>query len=192
MPNDKAKPVNAFFLKLEPHIELPIRAGVSLLPSLSSGIRISSRLDALKQSEAVALFAPFDTAVTENGLNWDGDHLYHRLGGPDSEFGVHATSDLLLISSPRAKARIDYTLLCGFFARREVSVSAGDVRSLVRAACRLWRRPVFVYVGVNAALPSLPGAELPQRLRPSPMLLQLRDFAAGQPVKLDRFQFDRF
>jgi hypothetical protein len=192
MPNDKARPVNAFFLKLEPCLTLPIRAGLSLLPPLTSRIKISGRLDALPPSEAVALFSVFDTAASENGLSWDGDHLYHRLGGPGSDFGIHATKDLLLISSPRTRRGIDYTLLCGFFARSRASVPSGDVRSLVRAACRLWRRPVFVYVGVNHAIPSMPGLELPQRLRPSQMHLQLRDFQAGPAIKLDRFQLIDF
>jgi hypothetical protein len=35
----------------------------------------------------------------------------------------------------------------------------------------------------------LPGLRLPDRIRPSPMLLQLRDFKPGaKPVELDRFQ----
>lgn len=193
MPNDKARPVNAFFLKLEPYLTLPIRSGISLSPLRSSRIKFSGRLDALTPSEAIALFSAFDTSVTENGLNWDGDHLYHRLGGPGSEFGIHATDDLLLISSPRTKKGINYTLLCGFFARPAgKKISNADVRGLVRAACRLWRRPVFVYVGVNEAIPSMPGAELPQRLRPSLMHLQLRDFGEGEPIKLDRFQLIDF
>lgn len=192
MPNDKARPVNNFFLKLEPYLTLPIRAGLSLLPPTSSRIKFSGRLDALPQAEAIALFSVFDTRASENGLTWDGDHLYHRLGGPGSDFGIHATNDLLLISSPRIRKRVNYTLLCGFFARPQGAVPAGDVRSLVRAACRLWRRPMFVYVGVNDAIRSMPGVELPQRLRPSPMLLQLRDFQVGPSIKLDRFQLIDF
>ena len=192
MPNDKARPVNIFFLKLEPCLTLPIRVGLSLLPPPSSRIKFSGRLNGLPPSEAIALISAFDTPGSENGLNWDGDHLYHRLGGPGSEFGIHATNDLLLISSPRTRKGINYTLLCGFFARPHGAVSASDVRSLVRAACRLWRRQLFVYAGVNQAIPAMPGIELPQRLRPSPMHLQLRDFQAGPPIKIDRFQLIDF
>ena len=191
MPNDKARPVNRFFLKLEPYLTLPIRSGMSLLPVLSSSIRFSGRLDAMEKAEAVELFSTFGTLASENGLNWDGNHLYRRLGGPSADFGIHATSDLLLISSPRTRKGIKYTLFCGFFARPHAVVSPADVRSLVRAACRLWRRPVFVYVGVNKSIP-MPGAVLPQRLRPSPMHLQLRDFGAGGPIELDRFQLIDF
>jgi hypothetical protein len=192
MPNDKAQPVNAFFLKLEPFLTLPIRAGLSLLGPSSAKIRFSGRLDALTQPEAIELFSGFDTLSSENGLQWDSDHLYHRLTGPGCEFGIHTTDNLLLISSPRVSRGVKYTLLCGFFARPQTEASAAAVRELVRAACRLWRRPVFVYVGVNAAVPSMPGAALPQRLRPSRMHLQLRDFGAGSSVRLDRFQLIDF
>jgi hypothetical protein len=140
----------------------------------------------------LSYFRLFDTPASENGLKWDGDHLYHRLTGPDSDFGIHATDDILLISSSRAKRGINYTLLCAFFARPHVRISEGDVRNLVRAACRLWRQPLFVYVGINDSIPSMPGTELPQRLRPSPMLLQLRDFQAGEAFELNRFQLIDF
>ena len=55
-----------------------------------------------------------------------------------------------------------------------------DVGAVVSAACRLHRRPLFVYAGINGGVP-LPGMLLPGRLRPSPMILQLRDFAEGAP-----------
>jgi GNAT superfamily N-acetyltransferase len=192
MPNAKAGPVNRFFLKLEPVLTLPIRAGISLLPPLSKKLRFSGYLKELQKSAAVELFAAFDTAASENGLKWDGEHLYRRLDGPDSSFGIHATDDLLLISSPRTKKGIGYTLLCALFARPQTRISRGDVRNLVRAACRLWGQPVFIYAGINTAVSSMPGAELPARLRPSPMQLQLRDFEAGPPFKLDRFQLIDF
>ncbi len=192
MPNDKARPVNAFFLKLDPFLTLPICAGLSVLPPRSSRLRFSGRLDALQHDEAIDLLSAFDTVTSENGLKWDAEHLYRRLIGPGCDFGVHATNDLLLISAPRTRRSVKYTVLCGFFARPQATVSKSDVRDLVRSACRLWQRVVFVYVGINDAVPAMPGASLPERLRPSPMHLQLRDFAAGEPAKLDRFQLIDF
>jgi hypothetical protein len=38
----------------------------------------------------------------------------------------------------------------------------------------------------------MPGRGLPQRLQPSPMHLQWRDFGAGGCVRLDRFQLIDF
>jgi hypothetical protein len=192
MPNDKAAPVNIFFLKLDPFLMLPIRCGISLLPAGSAPLEFSGPLETLEKSEAVALFSRFDTSAFENGLKWNAEHLYRRLTGPGSSFGVHATRDLLLISSQRSRKGINYTLLCGFFARPEARVSTSDLRNLVRAACRLWRRAIFVYVGINDSLPDMPGTALPDRLRPSPMHLQLRDFQPGEPFELNRFQLIDF
>jgi hypothetical protein len=192
MPNDKAGPVNIFFLKLEPFLTLPIRCGISLLPALSRRIRFSGHLEATERSEAVALFSKFDTLRSENGLKWNAEHLHRRLTGPGASFGVHATDDLLLISSKRSKKGLDYTLLCGFFARPHARASTGDMRNLVRAACRLWRQPIFVYVGINDGMPEMPGRALPDRLRPSPMHLQLRDFQPDDPIKIHRFQLIDF
>jgi hypothetical protein len=83
---------------------------------------------------------------------------------------------------------VNYALLCGFFARPTATISSGAVRELVRAACRFWKRPLFVYAGVNDRLPTLPGIPLPAGLRP-PMLVQLRDLGPERPgVRWSRFQ----
>jgi hypothetical protein len=192
MPNAKARPVNQFFAKLEPFATLPIRAGLSLLPPASSRLKFSGPLEALERSAALNLFAGFATPASENGLKWDAEHLHGRLAGPGAGFGIHATDELLLISSPQTRRGVSYTLLCAFFARPATALSRGDARNLVRAACRLWRRPVFIYAGINKAVPAMPGVALPDRLRPSPMLLQLRDFEAAAPFALDRFQLIDF
>ena len=84
--------------------------------------------------------------------------------------------------------RVPYVLLCAFLARPGARIASRDVRALTGAACTLHRRPVFVYAGINAAVP-LPGRTLPDRLRPSPMEVQIRDFAApAVPVAFDRFE----
>ena len=48
---------------------------------------------------------------------------------------------------------------------------------------------LYIYIGINAKLPGLPGVVLPERMRPSPMLVQLRDF---QPGQLPGFSLDRY
>jgi hypothetical protein len=62
------------------------------------------------------------------------------------------------------------------------------VRALIRAACYFWKRPLFVYAGVNDSLPALLGFPLPARLRP-PMPVQLRDLGPEKPdPRFSRFQ----
>jgi hypothetical protein len=101
---------------------------------------------------------------------------------------VHATENLLLISTTRKTAGLTYTALCAFFARPNATVTADDVSQLVRAACRFWKKPVFVYAGNNDRLPKLPGIAVPARLR-RPILVQLRDISSDTAsVRFDRFQ----
>ena len=114
--------------------------------------------------------------------------MFDRLSDPTCDYAVHATDDLLLISSSRKTKGVRYALLCGFFVRPQAKVTPSDIRVLTGAACRFWKHAFFVYVGVNNGLPVLPGFILPTRLRP-PMLVQLRDFNADEPdVRFDRFQ----
>ena len=107
---------------------------------------------------------------------------------PTCDYAVHATADLLLISSSRKTRGVRYALLCGFFARPQAKITSSTVRALISDACRLWKHSFFVYAGINNSLPTLPGIVLPTRLRP-PMLVQLRDFNTDElDVRFDRFQ----
>jgi hypothetical protein len=57
----------------------------------------------------------------------------------------------------------------------------------------MWRRPLFVCAGLNNALAAMPGLPIPQRLRPSLMLMQLRDFAPEESkVAFDRYELIDF
>jgi Acetyltransferase (GNAT) domain len=186
-PNENAKLLNARFLKLKPLLWLQIRAGAGIWPPRRSQLKYSGYLKSLAPKQTVDLLSGFNTPLEENGLRWDGEVLFNRLNDPTCDYAVHAAADLVLISSSRKTRGIGYTLLCGFFARPLAAVTSGSVRELVRAACHFWKRPLFVYVGVNSRLPTLPGFPLSARLRP-PMLVQIRDF---DPEQHDR-RFDRF
>jgi len=188
MPNATALSVNAHFFKMEPFLWLPIRMGLAV-PSRPSTLVHSGPFQLMTKEEAIGLFAGYRTPSDENGVPWDEERLYQRLCGPSYSYGVHATNELLLISSPRSSRGVNYTLLCGFFVRAGVPVARGIAGALVRASCHLWKRPLFVYIGFNNALAHIPGIPLPHRLRPSPMLLQLRDFQPERPApRFDRYQ----
>jgi hypothetical protein len=188
LPNNKSVMLNQRFLKLAPLLWLKIRAGFSLRQPTSSKLRYSGPFKAMSRDDATRLFADFSCPATENGLHWDAETLANRLDDPTRDYAVHATDNLLLISSKRKAAGITYTALCAFFARPKATVAEDEVLQLVRAACRFWRKPVFVYAGTNERLPKLPGVSVPARLRP-PILVQLRDISAdGNAVRFDRFQ----
>jgi len=187
LPNDKSVVLNARFLKLAPLLSIPIRAGLSLLWPSAKLVR-SALLKAMTRQQAIELLSGFACSANENGLRWNAESLLQRMGDPTSDYAVHATDRLLLISSVRRSAGIPYTALCAFFARPQAEVGDSDVRHLVRAACRFWSKPLFVYAGTNKRQPRLPGLALPTRLR-RPILVQLRDISTGaQEVRFDRFQ----
>jgi hypothetical protein len=188
VPNENAKALNARLLKLSPLLWLPIRAGLGWWWPRTSKLRYSGRFKSMAKQDAIDLLTGFGTPATENGLHWDGETLFDRLSDPTCDYAVHATADLLAISSSRKTQGVTYALLCGFFVRPQAKVTPGDIRVLTGAACRHWKHAVFVYAGVNNSLPALPGFILPTRLR-APMLVQLRDFTTEEPdVRFDRFQ----
>jgi hypothetical protein len=188
LPNDKSVSLNARFLKLNPALLLPIRAGLSLRRPSVSKLRHSGLLTSLTKEQTIKLFSAFTCTATENSLTWDAGGLFDRLSDPTRDYAVHATDDVLLISSRRKSAGIGYTALCAFFTRPDAAIAASEVPNLVAVACRFWKSPLFVYAGSNAALPKLPGVPLPARLR-RPILVQLRDVKTdAETVRLDRFQ----
>src|SRR3984957_18522331 len=188
LPNPISAPLNARFLKLSPFLSLPVRAGVSLGWTHRGRLEFSDPIKALSRDQALERLTGFVTPLSENGLHWDAATLFDRANDPTRDYAVHATADLLLISSSRKTRGISHVLLCGFFARPGATVTSGDIGTLIRAACRLWKHHVFVYAGLNKSLPYLPGFALPERLRP-PILVQLRDSASTEAdPRYDRFQ----
>ncbi len=188
LPNENATQLNARFLKLKPLVWLQIRAGVALLPPGRSKLKYSANLKSMTRDQAVNLLSSFSTAATDNGVSWNGETLFERMNDPTCDYALHATDDLLLISSSRETRGIKYALLCGFFVRSQIKATPSAVRELIRAACQFWKHLFFVYAGINTSLSRLPGVALPARLR-KPVLVQLRDFTTDEPtVRFDRFQ----
>ena len=137
VPNENAKALNARLLKLSPLLWLPIRAGFGWWWPRGSGLKYSGRFKSMAKQDAIDLLTGFGTPATENGLHWDGEALFDRLSDPTCDYAVHATADLLAISSSRKTKGVTYALLCGFFVRaRRPRRHSGDIRtSLTRAAC---------------------------------------------------------
>lgn len=186
VPNGKAAGVNARFLRLQSFLTLDIRAGVAL-PVPWGSAAVSGEAGRMGRAACEDLFRGFLPA-TGDGLSWSAATLWPRLQDPAARYGVHATADLLVISSRRVTRGLPHTLLCAMMARPGARVARADVTRLTSAACALQGRPPFVYVGLNTAVP-LPGWRLPARLRPSPMIVQCRDLTATQgPPPFERFE----
>jgi hypothetical protein len=188
MPNEKAISVNEHFFKLKPFLRMQIRLGVSPL-ALTRKARSAVPFDPYHGAEIEKSFAPYPTASTENGLPWNAHSLFKRLLGRKFRYALHFAESGMLISSPRVSRSVGYTCLAAFFPRTGGWITAADASRLTRDACAYWRLPLFAFAGINSGVARLPGLRLPDRIRPSPMLLQLRDFKPGaKPFELDRFQ----
>jgi hypothetical protein len=192
MPNANALGVNEYFFNLKPFLRLPFSMGVALPLPPRRDIQ-SSRFDPANKSLALSLLDGYGSHAEENGVVWDAARLFERLCNYDREYGIHTLDGVLLISSPRSSRGVMYTLLCGFTTRGGGEASRATMRRLVRDACRMWKRPLFAYAGVNDKLAAPPGIVLPAQFRPSPLLVQLRDFKPDrQPLRLDRFELIDF
>jgi hypothetical protein len=189
LPNAISAPLNARLLKLRPFLSLPARVGISLRWPSHARLKFSALVKVMPQDEAIDRLSGYVTPATENGPHWDAATLFDRISDPTCDYAIHATENLLLVSSSRKTRGVSHALLCGFFSRPGAIVASGDIRTLIRAACRLWKHHVFVYAGLNKSLPYLPGFALPERLRP-PILVQLRDStSSGETLpSFDRFQ----
>jgi hypothetical protein len=192
MPNAKALGVNEYFFNLKPFLRLPFSMGVAI-PLPSQPDVHSSRFDPSNKNVALSLLAGYGSSPEQNGVVWDHTRLFERLCKYKQEYGIHTLNGVLLISSPRSSRGTTYTLLCGFLTRGGAEASPATIRRLVRDACRMWKRPLFAYAGVNSKLSAPPGVVLPAKFRPSPLLVQLRDFKPErQPLRLDCFQLIDF
>jgi hypothetical protein len=191
MPNAKAMPVNERFFNLKGYLKLDIRVGLAT-PLRSSRVVVDEAFDRAREQHFVSLFDRYATDKSETGVPWDGASLYRRLTGQKFQYAIHATDDVLLISSLRRKRFVPYVLMCAYLRRRGTTPLSADVNAVTRAASAFWRWPFFVYAGLNKTLP-IPGLSLPEKLRPSPMLLQVRDFAPERAkLEFDRFQLIDF
>lgn len=193
MPNAKALGVNAHFFKLRPYLTLPVSAGINL-PWPRSRQALSVLVNSRDRDRLLSLMAQFRSADSDDGLLWNETILFDRLSRPAHDYGIHVAGDLLLISSWRRTRGLGHTLLCGFLVRPGGHASESDMDEVVGAACLMWGHPLHVYVGTNAKLPRPPGVLMPKRIRPSPMLVQLRDFRPDQapPFRLDRYELIDF
>ena len=186
VPNVKAAGVNTRYLKLAEVAPLEIRVGLGGMPRFPNRVT-SHRVAGLDGARAAAILSRYCGAPGD-GLLWTGERLWARLQKPGGAYALHAGARVLAISAPRRQGRVSHTMICALLARPGTAPDRGDVAAVVSAACRMHRRPVFVYTGLNAAVPR-PGMDLPPRFRPSPMVLQARDLAPdGDPLAVSRFE----
>ncbi|WP_137150504.1 GNAT family N-acetyltransferase [Devosia sp. FKR38] len=187
MPNTSARSINDHFLKMIPYLKLDIRASWRL-PLLGTGDIVSRQMKDVDHAEAIALFERFALAP-DNAVEWTAEGLFSRLTGTQQDYAIHYNERLLAISTRRERKGVDFTLLCGLFPARDATPVAGDARRAMRAACDVQKARLGIYIGHDEVMPALPGIALPDRLRPSPMTLDLRDLVnPDDSVAFSRYQ----
>lgn len=187
MSNRRSLPLNVELFGMKTVEVLPLHMGV-MFGRPDPGVSTRS-MDDLTEAEAADLLAPHVSPERDRCVPWDAQRLARRLSGPAYAYALHLLPGVAAVSSPRRSRGIPHTLICGFFAKDPARVSADDMGMLVRAACSRWERPVFAYCGFDRLLPMPPGVAMPRIARPSPLLVQMRDFAKdGEVIRLDRYQ----
>ena len=186
MPNTSARSINDHFLKMIPYLKLDIRASWRL-PLLGTGDMVSRQMKDVDHGDAIALFERFDLAP-DNAVAWTAQGLFSRLTGTQ-DYAIHYNDRLLAVSTRRERKGVDFTLLCALFPARDAAPVASDVRNAMRAACDMQKARLGIYIGHDSIMPALPGIALPDRLRPSPMTLDLRDLVnPDDSVVFSRYQ----
>jgi hypothetical protein len=186
LPNAKSALLNARYLKLAPLLSMPIRAGISLMGPTSRLVH-----SGLLKAMGPATGRRRVVCLLPNNREWP------ALGCGVAVRTAQRSHPRLCCARDRKVAadllgakdrRHPLCRLVRLFTKPQAVVTVTDVPELVRAACRFWNKPLFVYAGANGRLPILPGVALPARLK-RPILVQLRDTSTdAHDVRLDRFK----
>lgn len=117
-------------------------------------------------------------------------HLRWRLACPHAAYALHASPDLVAISTRSKRFGIPAAVILKLLPRRDARLPT-DARSMIAAVCRHHRAPYAVYAGWNAHV-RVRGVQPPRRLQPSPLYLILRTLAAPldqDALRLDTYEF---
>jgi len=122
--------------------------------------------------------------------SWTLEELRWRLSAPHAAYVMHASDELVAISTRESFRRVPIAALLKFLPRQG---GAGplDPRPMISGICRYHRAVAGVYAGFNAHVP-VTGLRPPRRLQPSPLHLILRRLADDvdqESLQLDTFEF---
>jgi GNAT superfamily N-acetyltransferase len=108
---------------------------------------------------------------------WDGDGLRWRLRRPDRAYWVHASEDLLVVSTRTYILRMPFVVILKALPRKVLEAPL-PVEPLASALGAFHRTPLVVHWGRNPWL-RVRGVRLPQARMPSPLSLVLHSFHDG-------------
>jgi hypothetical protein len=169
---------------------LPVRVSVPLPTRVAVESHVVDA-DFLAGPEFERLTAGLDAFPVRDWTNsYTTEYLRWRLACPGSSYVLHATDDLVAVTTRDKRAGIPAAVVLKLLPREGRSVGL-RAEPIVTAACRFHRAPYAVYAGFNALVP-FRGMQPPRRLQPSPLHLILRGLAPAfdhDHFALDTFEF---
>jgi len=144
--------------------------------------------DFLESKTFVELCSDLDQYPAEHWTQrWTLDQLRWRLSRPNTSYALHATNNVVAITSAAKAKGVPVVMLMKMLPRYG-SRGPLPAEAIVTAACRHHRAPVAMYVGFNAHLP-MRGVTVPRRFLPSPLNLL---FLTLGDLDQASFRFDTF
>ncbi len=147
----------------------------------------------LASDEFTALAGDLDCVPVRDWVqSWDAEFLRWRLRNPDNTYMLHVGRDALAVSArDHGPLGIPAAVLCKVFPRPGATLPVHAGR-YVAAACRAQRAPVCVYGGWNAHV-RVRGIAVPERFRPSPLVVVFKSFdeerAPTPDFRIDTWEF---
>ena len=127
-----------------------------------------------------------DFAVQQWTNSYTTDYLRWRLACPSTRFALHASDDLVAVTTTDTRFGVRAAVLLKLLRRGDAPTRPERV---IAAACRFHRAPYAVYAGFNARV-AVRGIQPPRKLQPSPLHLILRSLSPA--VDQDTLAFDTF
>lgn len=189
MPNASSTPGYTGRLGFRLIRPLPVHVLPALWPSLG---RIQSIWVDEKYLQSAA-FAELGSSIDFSpgpawSHQWTPELLRWRLSAPHARYAIHASSQVVLVTTAVRHARIPVCVIVKTFARLGADSLSGN--AVAAAACRFHRAPAAIYAGFSNAV-QLRGAPLPDRFKPAPLNLIVRSLRPGF-VDEASFEFERF
>jgi hypothetical protein len=165
---------------------------VKLCVPMHTGRGVTSRaVDAalLESDRFEALTAGLDDFPVQQWTNsYTTEYLRWRLACPSTQFALHASDDLVAVTTTDTRFGVRAAVLLKFLLRGDAPARP---ERMIAAACRFHRAPYAVYAGFNARV-QVRGVQPPRALQPSPLHLILRSLSPAvdqDTLALDTFEF---
>jgi hypothetical protein len=187
--NDKSIGTVVKYLDWKSPGPLPVR----LCPPLSTGGGVESHRvdDAFFAGPFERLAHGLDRSPVRTWTNsYTPEYLRWRLACPHVSFAVHATDELVAVSTADKRFGVRAAVILKLLPRDGRSGPLASDR-IIAAACRFHRAPYAVYAGFNAHV-RVRGVQPPRRLQPSPLHLILRtlsDDIDQATLEVETFEF---